>query len=85
LLFSTSVFSLFIARRQYTILEKQPYAIIMADEVKVKSSPDVSGKEIFLLHEGTKVQVIETLGSWIEIKLPNNNIGWMPAADLENI
>jgi tetratricopeptide (TPR) repeat protein len=59
-------------------------AIITQGIVNVKSSPDRSGTDLFTLHEGTKVEINETLGEWCCVHV-GNNIGWMPLAYLERI
>ena len=60
-------------------------AIIMSGVVSVKGSPDKSGTELFQLHEGTKVSIKSTLGSWTEIKLGNGNVGWVEQENIERI
>lgn len=44
-------------------------AIIFAPTITVKSSPADSGTDLFILHEGTKVSVLSTVGEWSEIKI----------------
>jgi SH3-like domain-containing protein len=46
--------------------------------VSGKSSPDQSGNDIFVLHEGTKVTVDDKVGEWLEIRLSDGNKGWVP-------
>lgn len=60
-------------------------AIVMSGSVSVKSSPDQSGTEIFILHEGSKIKVISTLGEWGEIQIADGNVGWLPLSDIERI
>lgn len=60
-------------------------AIVMTGAVSVKSSPDKSGTDLFQLHEGTKVTVKSSLGSWYEIKLGNGNVGWVEQTNIEKI
>jgi tetratricopeptide (TPR) repeat protein len=52
-------------------------AIITPAVITVKSSPDASGKDLFILHEGTKVTILETLGEWQCIKLADGKQGWI--------
>lgn len=59
-------------------------AIITQGIVNAKSSPDRSGTDLFTVHEGTKVEITETLGEWCCIHV-GNYIGWMPKACLEQI
>lgn len=60
-------------------------AIIMASAAPVKSSPDGGSKDIFVLHEGTKVRVEGSLGDWREIRIADGNKGWVEAASIEMI
>jgi tetratricopeptide (TPR) repeat protein len=60
-------------------------AIIMSPSVTVRSSPDASGTEIFVLHEGTRVKIIQTINHWHEIELQDGSVGWMPVTVLEVI
>ncbi len=52
-------------------------AIIVSPAVTVKSSPDESGTDLFLLHEGLKVNLTDSLGEWRKIKLSDGNVGWL--------
>ncbi len=73
------------ARNQKNELVNRTHAIVFAPTVTVKSSPDASGTDLFILHEGTKVSIKSTLGEWSEIALEDGNVGWMPTKDIETI
>ena len=60
-------------------------AIVMQGVATVKSAPDRSGTDLFILHEGTKVMIKDTLGEWNEIVLPNGNRGWIEVKMVERI
>lgn len=60
-------------------------AIIYAPSVTIKGSPAASGTELFLLHEGTKVKVIEHLGDWTNIQLSDGNEGWLTTSSIRVI
>lgn len=60
-------------------------AIVYAPLVTAKSSPDENGKDVFLLHEGTKIRVIEEFGEWTKIQLPNGEQGWVAKETVEVI
>ena len=66
-------------------MENRQEAIVFAASTTVKSSPDVSGTDLVVLHEGTKVAVKSTLGEWSEVELEDGNVGWMPSKDIEKI
>jgi hypothetical protein len=60
-------------------------AILFTLSVTAKSSPDQSGTNLFVLHEGTKLKIRSVLGAWSEIELEDGNIGWLPSKDFQII
>jgi len=60
-------------------------AIVFTPSVSVKSSPDNSGTDIFVIHEGTKIKILETLGQWKKIQVLNGAEGWIPSDSFEII
>lgn len=59
-------------------------AIITQGILNAKSSPDASGTDLFTLHEGTKVEIRETIGQWSNIRVGNNQ-GWIQTIHMERI
>ena len=53
-------------------------AIVMSPKVDVLSEPRKGGNALFVLHEGTKVEVLTEQDGWIELKLGNGSVGWAP-------
>ncbi|MDY0101946.1 MAG: tetratricopeptide repeat protein [Lentimicrobium sp.] len=60
-------------------------AIVFAPSLPVKSSPDDGSIDLFVIHEGLKVQIIDKIGDWNEIKINNGSKGWVKAETLERI
>ena len=60
-------------------------AIISSPLVSGKSSPDNSGTDLFVLHEGTRVSIEDEVGEWFEIMLSDGNKGWVPVNSLSII
>lgn len=60
-------------------------AIVMAPKVDVRSEPRDGGLAVFVLHEGTKLTVLQTRDGWCEVLLANGNVGWMKYEGLERI
>lgn len=85
LLLVVIIFSNIFASHQKKEIVERAGAIVFSPTVTVKSSPDVSGTELFILHEGTKVSIKSKLGEWSEIELEDGNVGWMPSKDIEVI
>jgi len=90
--FWTGILSIIIALSSFTISQQQNHklyvhedAIIMTPMVTVRSSPDDTGTELFILHEGSKVKIGDTVGEWLEIRISDGNKGWIKANDLIRI
>ena len=65
---------------------KTDSAIVMSPVSSVKSSPSSgSSTDLFVIHEGTKVTILDEIGEWMNISLADGRQGWMPASDLEVI
>jgi len=77
--------SLYFSYKQKQVILNDDTAIIMSPSVTIKSSPDISGTDIFVLHEGTKVWVLDQISDWREIKLSDGTKGWLKASDMEVI
>ena len=57
----------------------QDQAIIMSPTVTVKSSPADISVDLFVLHEGTKVTILESSNGWNKVRIANGSIGWLEA------
>lgn len=74
----------FAYRAQHKLLHGKE-AIIFNPSVTVKSSPDEESVDLFVIHEGTKVAVIDELGEWKEIRIASGSEGWIKATDIVKI
>lgn len=77
-----SASSLAFTVRNKSLVYDSHKAVIFAPSVNGKSSPDNSGTDLFVLHEGSKVSVEDMVGEWYEIKLSDGNKGWIPSNTL---
>lgn len=76
------VFSLFIAFNQYYKKINTIEAIVYATEVSVKNEPIKNADEAFIIHEGTKVLILDKVDDWKKIKLLDGKIGWLKAKEV---
>lgn len=67
------------------MLIERSEAIIMNSAVSIKSSPDRSATELFVLHEGTKVTIGETIDGWAEVRIADGRKGWIEQERIERI
>jgi tetratricopeptide (TPR) repeat protein len=83
--FLLSVIFLLFALGSYTSIKSDQSAIIVNPTVTIKSSPDEKSTDIFVLHEGSKVQLIDHIGNWFEIRIANGSVGWVLQSNFEKI
>lgn len=67
------------------MLIKRSEAIVMDSAVSIKSSPDRSATELFVLHEGTKVTIGEAIDGWAEVRIADGRKGWIEEERIERI
>ena len=82
ILFIVVIFANVFAYNQKNELLNRRGAIVFTPTVTVKSSPDNSGTDLFVLHEGTKVFIRSSVGDWHEIALEDGNVGWINKKDI---
>ena len=80
---SLSCFALAYQQQNYQATSRS--AIIFTPTVSIKSAPGESGTVLFVLHQGTKVKLLDQSNDWINVALPNGNKGWVQETDLREI
>lgn len=84
LLLSVGALSLSVWQKSDSV--KTDTAIVMSPVSLVKSSPSSgSSKDLFVIHEGTKVTILDEVGSWKNIALADGRQGWVDSGDIEII
>ena len=74
------------ASSQKAAYNRADSAIVTVPVSSVRSSPGAgASKDLFVLHEGTKVRILDEVGEWWNIELSDGRQGWLPASDLELI
>lgn len=82
---------LFVVANIFAYAQKQSFvrrsgAIIMAPAVTVKSTPAKQGTDLFILHEGTRVEITDgTMRQWKRIRLADGKEGWIETSQMEII
>ena len=75
--------ALSLAYHKYNLEKNDKPAIVFAKESQIKSEPNLRSTEAFKLHEGTKVQILDTVQNWKKIKLADGKIGWIVNDDIK--
>ncbi len=61
------------------------FAVVMTDVANIKSAPDSKGNDLFVIHRGLKVQVLDNVNTWFKIRLADGKVGWIPEKEIEKI
>ena len=74
------------AASQKAAYNRADSAIVTVPVSSVRSSPgSEAAKDLFVLHEGTRVRILDQVGGWWNIELSDGRQGWLPASDVELI
>lgn len=74
-----------IAFQTYSDYENDKPAIIFSESTDVKTAPNMGSESAFVLHEGTKVQILTSENDWVQVQVADGKNGWMPTADLKRL
>ena len=77
------IFSIFVTYNQYSQTTKNIEAIVFVKKTAVRNAPTFNSEEVFILHEGTKVMVLDAVDNWKKIKLIDGKQGWMIADEIK--
>jgi uncharacterized protein YgiM (DUF1202 family) len=76
--------ALFFAFQRQTLDKKDNPAIVFSQESDVKAEPNLRSENAFQVHEGTKVQVLESYnGTWTKVQIANGKTGWIATEDIK--
>ena len=80
--FLLTILSATISKDNY---QKDNPAIIFDKEVDLRAEPNLRSEEINILHEGTKLNIIESINDWSLVELKNGNKGWLTTSSFRLI
>lgn len=81
----TSVATFGLASQKYYFGKEHSEAIIFKPTITVKSSPTMNSVDLFVVHEGTKVQLLDEVQDWAKIRIADGSIGWLPMSTIREI
>ncbi len=65
--------------------ESTIYGILFSEKIDVWAEPNSRSEVLFLLHEGTKVQLLDALQEWQKIKIANGSEGWIKGGNIRSL
>ena len=66
-------------------MDNERPAIVFAETASVKSEPKISATDAFVLHEGTKVYILESIANWKKVELTDETTGWIEESAIKEI
>ncbi|MBX7108177.1 MAG: tetratricopeptide repeat protein [Chitinophagales bacterium] len=85
LLMFCSLAFLALAIQQHQQYAQSNVAVVMVRSAFVKSAPDAGAGNLFMIHEGTTVQLLDNVGEWNKIRLDDGKVGWIGKDIFERI
>lgn len=76
---AASMFTLFMAFKKFDLDQKNIAAVVFDKSIDIKSEPNSESSNLFRLHEGTKIKVLDSVSDWYRIELPDGLTGWIPS------
>ena len=90
--FFAGLFMLFVTLAAFGLASQKAFyskhhteAIIFTPTITAKSSPTPNSVDLFVIHQGTKVQLLDEVDGWKKIRLQNGSIGWLPKDSMKQI
>lgn len=77
ILYSLALISVFATYSSYQRNITKKEAIIFTSSIVVNSAPTTNSTNLFSLHSGCKIEILDTIGEWINIKIANGSNGWI--------
>lgn len=74
-----------LASQKYHHSVRHNQAIVFTPTITVKSSPTQTAVDLFVIHEGTKVKLLDKVDNWVKIKISNGSVGWIPEKSVAEI
>ena len=84
----TLVLTLLLSITLYAKIDQETtshYGVLITPNISVKNSPDFNSNDAFIINEGIKFEIEDTVNNWGRIKLSDGKVGWLPKSAYEKI
>ena len=81
----TTLIFLLITYASYENNYNKKEGVIFSSTTIVKSAPTTESTNLFSLHSGSKVEILDSIGDWINIRISNGNSGWILQKSIEKL
>ena len=74
-----------IAWKQQSAVNDYKTGVVTVKSSNIFSEPNPNSTLLFEIHEGTKVEILSASGNWLNVKAPNNSVGFIEKLSLREI
>jgi tetratricopeptide (TPR) repeat protein len=67
-----------LAKSRTNADESINHGVVIVSSASIKSAPQISSTDLFVIHEGTVFKILDKQTDWLKIRLDNGNLGWIP-------
>lgn len=78
-----SLLSVLVSSFEKNQMEVDNPAIVFSEKASVKGEPKTSSSNVQIIHEGTKVYILDSVDDYYKIELLNGTIGWILKSDVK--
>ena len=80
-----SISTLLFANKSYKMFTSHDSAVVIQPTVTLQGSPNENSSELYIIHEGTKVYLLDSIDDWLEVRLSDGKKGWLKSETIELI
>jgi len=81
----SSIISILISSFEKNLAENHIQAIVFSESIIVRSEPNQNSATVTLLHEGTKVEILDTFDDYYKVELLDQNVGWLAKESVKTL
>lgn len=74
-----------VALNESMMVKNPKAAIIITPNLYVKSAPEETGQDLFVIHGGLKVSLTDEIGEWLKITLADGKSGWVKETEIKRL
>jgi tetratricopeptide (TPR) repeat protein len=78
LFLAISCWLVYMGYMRYQVETHPDMAILTTSNTYVKSAPNTTGTDLFIIHEGIKLNILDQVGEWVKVRLLDGKVGWIP-------
>lgn len=80
-----AILPFFLAKSRAAFEQDSQAAVILSLETELRNGAALDSRSIRTLHSGLVVDLLDQIGEWYKVRLPNGEQGWLAMQDLEKI